>query len=197
MDHIPDEDGIRLALKIPYLCQDIHYDGQGWHTFPERCGYPWLSFELLTVQGIEQHQPDHSQDDLQAFVQAWLYFGLLEAVLGQRYQHVDFIERDRDGHSWISTRAALQWDYKWKEKTIVPWLIVHRMAPKAQSGPAVLLEHAIDASNVWDQYSKGKDRSWAELVLSIKLLIELLASIPLVSALCMYCRRLNRFDRAY
>lgn len=206
MDHIPDADGIRLDTKFPYLCPHIHYDGQEWETFPARYGYPWLSFECLDVSIIDEYREYYTDEQLQAFVQAWMYFALLEIFLPDTHQRLDFVDSTDERRPIISTRKALQWEFSWSRRPGLAGFLkgLHPTSAvvegqkdepkykhlqrrrdghwkcKLNSDVTRVLARAIQASHIWDRYAKDKDSSWAELVLSIKLVIELLYSIPLV-----------------
>lgn len=203
MDHIPDEDGIRLNVKVPYICSHIHFDGQDWSTFPDRWGYPWLTAKTLAASTIETHHPHQSQKALQSFVQAWLYFGVLEVCLGKYYQRRHYIDTSDERLTVISTERLTQlhpsWFLVWMWYEILPHdpehVLLHSInggcsrksrledlwIPNDAYNKINTLRWAESAVNIINEYSKGKGNSWAVLVLSIKLLLESLRNLFRVS----------------
>ena len=99
------KDRDRLDIRVPYLAAGIEYDGQGLSGFPERKGFVVEREGYLTFSELRQ-RPAHFAV---AFVQAWLYFGLLQEVLGEAFSREDFISRDPSDScdARVSTTALL------------------------------------------------------------------------------------------
>ena len=81
-------------LLVPYFCKE-EYDGGPFHTYPER--KEWSKDELANVRTWDREvpfvfkyvndvryneRPKHSLEATEAFLQNWLYFGLLSAFFG-------------------------------------------------------------------------------------------------------------------
>lgn len=77
MDHLPyPEDPALPPLEIPYICENIKkYDGRDYFRFPIRSQWS---------QDVE-YWHECSADDAAARAQSWLYFGLLEVCLGDKF----------------------------------------------------------------------------------------------------------------
>ncbi|KAF2166261.1 hypothetical protein M409DRAFT_23453 [Zasmidium cellare ATCC 36951] len=180
MDHIADENGQRLKLRIPYTAKGLQYDGKGWGTFPERAGYPWL-VGLVTVQDMNDHFSQEAEADLQAFAQAWMYFGVLKEVLKNAYREEDYIlAGEDDGTAFLTTKGTRQWQYNGEDYGGPLDVGKLRGQEKIDLGQAATtLKEALKMSELWDRFAIGKRPLWAELLLSFKLVIELLACVPL------------------
>lgn len=50
---------------------------------------------------------EHSPGITAAFLQAWLYFGMMSEVLGTHVEREDFVTEDHQGHSFITTKQSL------------------------------------------------------------------------------------------
>lgn len=93
MDHLERPKAcVPFDPRIPFLASGLnHYDGLGFETFPERRGYVLDENKLLRLSQVKQN-PD---TDHAAFIQGWLYFGLLQEVFDKQntglYQSRDFI----------------------------------------------------------------------------------------------------------
>lgn len=178
MDHITDENGIRMVLKVPYYSNGFTYDGQGWATFPERAGYPWLA-EHITVQQLNEHYQTCSTRGLQALAQSWMFFAPLQLFLGSHYKETDFVTQDQETGSWrVSTLAAAEWELqdgskipsiKWPGR---PDISVDIYQFKTFLGKLYA------KTVLWDRFAIGKEQSWADLALSFKILYEMLTSLP-------------------
>lgn len=76
-----------VTVSTPYLCTE-RYDGSRWTDYPDRKGPPKLSLRR-DFDGLEASRylrinrvPLEQQD---AFLQQWLYFGLLAELMGANY----------------------------------------------------------------------------------------------------------------
>lgn len=101
MDHFllpKDAIPIRSGMdRVPYVCME-KYDGGPFLTYPLRKGKPWMVPELT-----EEYQFPYSVyenwrptpvTELETFCQTWLFFGILNEVLGSAYREDDFIRPD-------------------------------------------------------------------------------------------------------
>ncbi len=101
MDHFllpKDAIPIRSGMdRVPYVCME-KYDGGPFLTYPLRKGKPWMVPELT-----EEYQFPYSVyenwrptpvTELEPFCQTWLFFGILNEVLGSAYREDDFIRPD-------------------------------------------------------------------------------------------------------
>ena len=76
---------------IPYICSE-DYDGGPFLTYPVRVGKPQAapSEGYIGIDIYEYMRPS-SLKNLEAFLQTWLFFGLLKEILGDLYCRGDFI----------------------------------------------------------------------------------------------------------
>ncbi|KUL87769.1 hypothetical protein ZTR_03146 [Talaromyces verruculosus] len=85
MDHLPQPRDTTTKsfeiFKVPFIA-NIDYDRNGFTTFPAREGF---NFE----------DPSHSGDAIAAFLQSWLYFGLLEEFIGNSVDRSTFLYREK------------------------------------------------------------------------------------------------------
>lgn len=100
MDHFllpKDAIPIRPGMdSVPYVCIE-KYDGGPFPTYPLRKGRPWmvpkLTEEQLPYSVHEEWHPTPVKE-LESFCQTWLFFGILNEVLGKAYRESDFIRPD-------------------------------------------------------------------------------------------------------
>ena len=100
MDHIQlPVDCDPLDITVPYLVTPgLEYDGEGFDTFPIRKGFNTSTSGSLTLALLQQKPAWYGV----AFVQAWLYFGLLREVLGPNYREREWIKDNK-----LCTRKCL------------------------------------------------------------------------------------------
>ena len=104
MDHIPCLEGdLWQHIRAPFLCRES-YDGLSFSEYPVRKG--WQSVESDTIE-FDQRSPDESS----AFLQTWLFFGMLMDVLDIPVALKDFIQ---DGY--VTTKRLSQYTYQWYER---------------------------------------------------------------------------------
>ena len=126
MEHLPTRAGQAKSVfpPIPYLCQD-KYDEGPFLDYPRRSGLP-----ILEIDGTFRPSPGLSSAsqqflvavppaELESFLQNWLFFGLLNEVLGDLYRHEDFVTTFSEGEleETIVTTADLlsrleEWEIK-------------------------------------------------------------------------------------
>ena len=126
MEHLPKRAGQAKSIfpEIAYICQD-RYDSGPFLDYPQRLGLPNLeideTFRLNPPLSSASRQVLAAVPpaELEPFLQNWLFFGLLNEVLGDLYRHEDFVTTFLDGENekTIVTTADLlsrleEWDAK-------------------------------------------------------------------------------------
>jgi hypothetical protein len=119
MEHLGE--GIAAHLtRVPYIVEaEFQYDYGGFHTFPDRVGWRlghggrWERFG--EIQSCPRPGPLGSAA---AFLQAWLFFGLLAEVLGPNAQLIckDLRVPDDHGSWWITTKDLPLYLHEWKAR---------------------------------------------------------------------------------
>lgn len=106
MDHIVD--GTLFAVRF---IAAPRYDGDGFFTFPARAGW------RLEANGRWQTLDARSQDkdELEAFLQSWLFFGVLEEVLGEPVSYDDYTYPAGSGYArhYVHTKHLNRDVEKW------------------------------------------------------------------------------------
>lgn len=99
MDHLLlPKDPLPTALdKVPYICVE-KYDGGPFLSYPHRKQKPWVVPDendplYIPYATFEKMRPTPKAEQ-EAFMQAWLFFGLLNEVLGDLYCEEDFLVKD-------------------------------------------------------------------------------------------------------
>jgi hypothetical protein len=107
MDHLPHGDH-PLDLKIPYLCKKPYEHEKDWLEYPATQGF---NLDHLRLYLFHYYSPDV----LAPFLQSWLYFGLLFAVLPFRPNVNEFLEDDEKGGKIITTAKLPIVFERWKQ----------------------------------------------------------------------------------
>ena len=106
MDHLP-HGGHRLPFKIPYLCKEPYNHKGEWLDYPDTQGF--------NLDHIRFHTFHHySPEIVPAFLQSWLYFGLLFSILPINPVVSDFLTEDERGRKFITTSKLPMYLTKWK-----------------------------------------------------------------------------------
>jgi hypothetical protein len=127
MEHLPHVENPAYAIPtIPYLGHIVAYDRRGFHEFPERQG--WIvhnSTDLRDLGRNIQEGPRNTNlalqtpENLAAFVQAWLFFGVLDetlnVILDLNVSLEDFKDA-RDGQMFLTTRRLRRHIEDWQDK---------------------------------------------------------------------------------
>jgi hypothetical protein len=101
--------GATAPIVIPYFCTE-DWDGSDFLTYPERKGWDIIAWE----PSDGEHKLDtggRSFEEVSAFLQTWLFFGLLESVLGIKIPREDFIrpkEDEKDEQQEVITTRKLK-----------------------------------------------------------------------------------------
>jgi hypothetical protein len=103
MEHLPEFLSSSLPRpEVPYLCEQ-KYDGLGFASYPQRRG--WDS-ERLKAGDFDEHPVNRTC----AFLQEWLFFGLLGEFFGPDFDSDDFITRQEGkGRLLITTRKLVEY----------------------------------------------------------------------------------------
>ncbi|KAF7540756.1 hypothetical protein G7054_g1167 [Neopestalotiopsis clavispora] len=79
-------------VEVPRICE-AEYDGGPWLSYQER--ERWQKVDFLGAS--------RSADDVQSFLQRWLFFGLLHVFLGAKLDQSSFVRDAPDGSQYITT----------------------------------------------------------------------------------------------
>ena len=95
MDHLPySNEAILPPIQIPYLCSHVEiYDGFGLKGFTQRAKWK-----------VEGSEIEWYARDAAARAQSWLYFGLLEELLGEPFKRHLFIEKVSREQEYITSQ---------------------------------------------------------------------------------------------
>ncbi|KAH8894301.1 hypothetical protein GQ53DRAFT_821386 [Thozetella sp. PMI_491] len=110
MDHLPYGPGGSLTIPIPYICgSDFNFNG-AWLDYPKDQG-----FDLEMVQHRMWGKLPPSR--WAPFLQRWLFFGLLRAVLPTQIELrvEDFVRIEADGKKYITTSKLRDYLERWAE----------------------------------------------------------------------------------
>ena len=129
MEHLPRraEDAKSVFPEIPYLCQD-RYDEGPFLDYPHRLGLPDLKVE--EIKETPRMSPYLSlagrrfliavpQAELESLLQNWVFFGLLNEILGDLYRHEDFVTTSLDSETVktiVTTASLLSRLEEWEAK---------------------------------------------------------------------------------
>ncbi|KIW65390.1 hypothetical protein PV04_07653 [Phialophora macrospora] len=111
MDHLPAPDHPCYTVTVPYLCKEV-YDGLGFERYPRRAG--WDALKLLDAD-----LGTHSVDELGAFIQTWLYFGVLGdvfGIVGLDFDQTSFVAQLPSGESVVTSIPLLGHISNWQKK---------------------------------------------------------------------------------
>ncbi|TLD32551.1 hypothetical protein E2P81_ATG05527 [Venturia nashicola] len=108
-------DGRVAPIHIPYIGLD-HLDEGDFLTFPDRKGWDVSSWRWSTEEvGFDLN--GRTIQEMSSFLQAWLFFGLLRAVLDIPISQTDFTRRDEsDGRQLITTALLPKHLEDWKAR---------------------------------------------------------------------------------
>ncbi|KAF4632702.1 hypothetical protein G7Y89_g5424 [Cudoniella acicularis] len=96
MEHLPPVSDPYEPILIPYI-GDCEYDGLDFAGYPSRRG--WDIDRLLI--GDFQETPTANAA---AFLQTWLFFGLMHEIFAVKIRSADFIRIGVSGKKWITTK---------------------------------------------------------------------------------------------
>ena len=113
MDHIPAVPSrtVEGLETVPYVCEKS-YDGGPFLTYPIRENKPQILPDVADGPGklpfseYEKHHPTPVKD-FEAFCQTWLFFGLINELLGNICKSTDFVLTDKIGDDKIISTSQL------------------------------------------------------------------------------------------
>ncbi|MCJ1267073.1 hypothetical protein MMC22_006958 [Lobaria immixta] len=101
MDHLSlPNDPVSVEFdRVDFVCRE-KYDGGPFLTYPLRKGRAYMVPAVGHVSYLvhERLHPTPTSE-LEAFLQTWLFFGLLQEILGELYSHEDFVLQDEAASS--------------------------------------------------------------------------------------------------
>lgn len=114
MDHLPvvPNQVVQGLETVPYVCEKP-YDRGPFLTYPIREGKPHIipgdAGIVDTVLPFWQYEKRHPTPNkaFEAFCQTWLFFGLINELLGNCCKLVDFVRPDKAGDSRVITTSQL------------------------------------------------------------------------------------------
>lgn len=124
MELLPKRTGQAESLfpAIPYLCQD-RYDEESFLNYPQRLGLPDLKVDRTLrwtpALDIADQRPLAAMPraELEPFLQNWLFFGLLNEILGDLYRYKNFVTIFLNGvteKTIVTTRDLLSRLKEWE-----------------------------------------------------------------------------------
>ena len=105
MDHLPvPADATLPRPRVPLVCEG--YDGGKYLEYPNRTSWTHAASGQRTPFWYRESLNPSNTGALEAFLQAWIFFGLLHHVLGPEhlFVHSEFIEAAEDGSKFVHTR---------------------------------------------------------------------------------------------
>ena len=104
MDHLPHLNPSN-AIEVPCIVEKV-YDGQDFYTYPARNGW---SMQDLLKGNLESRTPEETA----AFLQSWLFFGILVEVIPIPVKMDDFIQKGLE-RSFITTKHLARYVRDWQ-----------------------------------------------------------------------------------
>lgn len=106
MEHLP-RSSHDLKLKVPYICIEQYDQTESWLEYPQRQG--------ISIEHLRYHEyRKYDTQDLERFLQNWLFFGLLDAILPCEVKLSEFITGDL-GNEYVTTVALSRYLKLWEE----------------------------------------------------------------------------------
>ncbi|KAL8800080.1 MAG: hypothetical protein Q9182_005421 [Xanthomendoza sp. 2 TL-2023] len=101
MDHISIPYNCSFpSIQFPCFAVDL-YDEGSWRTYPQRHG--WLVDNIRGGYNISKNGEKYPTLETAAFLQSWLYFGILKELTGDLFVANHFVSKDADGQRRINT----------------------------------------------------------------------------------------------
>ena len=105
MDHLPPVSNSYNAVKIPYL--GAEYDGEVFTGYPSRQNW---DLEKLQAGDLQ----NRTILDAGRFIQSWLYFGMMQEVLGIEILTAEFVRGDRPQERFVTTHKLQEYLQTWR-----------------------------------------------------------------------------------
>ncbi len=112
MDHLPvvPNGTVQGLDKVPWVCTKS-YDGGPFLSYPIREDRPEIIPDAASAgkQLLSEYENLHPtpNKEFEAFCQTWLFFGLINELLGNNCKSADFVRPDKDGDGEIISTSRL------------------------------------------------------------------------------------------
>lgn len=104
MDHVPvPANCSRIPLEVPYIAQD-EFDGLDFKDFAVRRGWTLPQLSQVALAASTGNASESDKAPAAAFLQSWLYFGLLDSMLGRHVDPSTFVRPNADGKPILDTK---------------------------------------------------------------------------------------------
>lgn len=114
MDHLPlPREPLLDPIEVPYRCTEP-YDGNPMLDYPERNGWRVLYSPAGITYLVNGEKPSDNQ--MESFIQNYLYFGLLHDTFGKFVDITKFIATNESGRSVITTAPLDECLWKWAKQ---------------------------------------------------------------------------------
>ena len=107
MDHFPPVSNPYNTVQIPYLGGE--YDGEGFAGYPARQRWDLGKLQAGDLQG-------RTMAEAGAFLQTWLYFGMMHGVLGVHMRTTDFVRVGDFKKRFVTTHRLRRYLQAWKSQ---------------------------------------------------------------------------------
>ena len=107
MDHFPPISHKHNPINVPFLGGE--YDGEDFNGYPGR--QHWDLDKLQTGDLENRNTADAGQ-----FLQSWLYFGMMQEVLGFRVPTADFVRGSVSKKRFVTTHKLREYLQRWKSQ---------------------------------------------------------------------------------
>ena len=127
MEHLPlPHNSSFCPIRVPYIACPL-YDGGSWQDFPQRHGWHVIPLQGDTLFLL--HGKRRPIEETAGLLQSWLFFGLLQTILGDLYDAKDFVCEREEGIEVISTERL--------ESLLQQWTIRNTLEPE----PTTVKQH--------------------------------------------------------
>lgn len=114
MDHLPlPLSPAQKPIEVPYRCTEP-YDNGPMRSYPDRHGWQVLYAPSGIFYLVDDKEPSDSK--LEAFLQNWLYFGLLHEAFGEFSSQLQFVKNNAHGEPIINTQHLGKSLSQWVDK---------------------------------------------------------------------------------
>ncbi len=186
MEHLPNG-GHGPSFKVPFFGQ--LYEGDDFLAYPQALGWDteWLTSWTWDKKG-------KSLQELHAFLQAWLFFGLIKHTTGMSIPCSDFIYTHQDGKEYITTAPLLDYAEKWKLRDYAAIKdsgkqdILRKTTPYLQRANSVVLQ-------LWQRFAVRQPAEVSHQASGLS--SELLLSLQLIGAALTRARTHVYYDSSW
>ncbi|KAI9740438.1 MAG: hypothetical protein M1834_005018 [Cirrosporium novae-zelandiae] len=166
MDHLPHPINPCHRIEIAYLDGE-DFGALDFFSYPQAKG---IDIDALAWGDTRTHTPQQ----VRAFLQSWLFFGLLNQILDPEIRHVDFICKEDQRRSLISTESLDDYIARWKKRF---QSLQNSARKEEQFRVRAILQHASRTLNMLassSSYMMAPDFVGPELDISLRICIQTL-----------------------